>query len=231
MWFLQCGGALLNEKWIITAAHCVTYSATAEIIDPSQFKFYLGKYYRDDSKDDDYVQVREAIEIHVNPNYDPGNLNFDIALIQLKTSVALTTRVQPICLPTDLTTRENLKEGALAVVTGWGLNENNTYSEMIQQAVLPVVAASTCEQGYQDSGLPLTVTENMFCAGYKQGRYDACSGDSGGPLVFADDSRTDRRWVLEGIVSWGSPNGCGKSNQYGGFTKVNVFLSWIRQFI
>lgn len=111
------------------------------------------------------------------------------------------------------------------------MNEDGVYSETLQQAVLPVVDHRKCELGYSDSDLPLTVTESMFCAGYDAGRSDACSGDSGGPLVFTDETSKERKWVLEGIVSWGSPNGCGNPRQYGGFTAVSKFLDWIHLFI
>ncbi|GFY13178.1 limulus clotting factor C [Trichonephila clavipes] len=169
-------------------------------------------------------------EIHIYPDYDPGLFDADIALLQLDSPVQLNSRVQPICLPTEQSTRDNLVEGKRGVVTGWGMNENETYSETLQQAVLPVVARERCEKGYAESDLPLTVTENMFCAGFEAGRSDACSGDSGGPMVFTDDSSKERKWVLEGIVSWGSPQGCGNPKQYGGFTTVSKFLDWIHLF-
>nr|BAR45633.1 limulus clotting factor C-like [Hasarius adansoni] len=229
-WFLLCGASLINELWAITAAHCVTYAGTTLTMEPNIFQIYLGKYHRLDSKDDEYVQVRKIQEIHIHPDYDPGLFDADIALILLDSPIQLNSRVQPICLPTEQTTRENIVEGKRGVVTGWGMNENETYSETLQQAVLPVVSQANCEKGYEESELPLTVTENMFCAGYKQGRSDACSGDSGGPIVFLDESSKERRWVLEGIVSWGSPRGCGNPNQYGGFTTVSRFLDWIHLY-
>ncbi|XP_035213248.1 limulus clotting factor C-like isoform X2 [Stegodyphus dumicola] len=229
-WFLLCGASLLNEIWLITAAHCVTYAGTTLTIEPSKFQVYLGKYHRKDSKDDEYVQVRKIQEIHIHPDYDPGLFDADIALLQMDSPVQLNSRVQPICLPTEQTTRENIVEGKKGVVTGWGMNENDTYAETLQQAVLPVVSQERCEQGYEESDLPLTVTDNMFCAGYEQGKADACSGDSGGPMVFTDDSSKERKWVLEGIVSWGSPGGCGHPKQYGGFTTVSRFLDWIHLY-
>ncbi|XP_042902072.1 limulus clotting factor C [Parasteatoda tepidariorum] len=229
-WFLLCGASLLSERWVITAAHCVTYAGTTLVIEPNRFQLYFGKYHRQDTKDDEYVQVRKIEEIHIHPDYDPGLMDADIALIQVDSPVQLNSRVQPVCLPTEQTTRENLVEGKKGVVTGWGMNENSTYSETLQQAVLPVVSQSVCEKGYEDSDLPLTVTENMYCAGFARGRSDACSGDSGGPMVFTDDSSRERKWVLEGIVSWGSPQGCGNPNQYGGFTTVSQFLDWIHLF-
>lgn len=229
-WFLLCGASLLNELWVITAAHCVTYAGTTLTIEPDKFQVYLGKYHRQDSKDDEYVQVRKIQEIHIHPDYDPGLFDADIALIQLDSPIQLNSRVQPVCLPTEQTSRDNLVEGKVGVVTGWGMNENETYSETLQQAVLPVVSQANCEKGYEESELPLTVTDNMFCAGFKQGRSDACSGDSGGPMVFVDESAKERKWVLEGIVSWGSPKGCGNANQYGGFTTVSRFLDWIHLY-
>lgn len=229
-WFILCGGALLTEEWVISAAHCVTTGATNKIIDPDNFKIYLGKYYRDDKLNDDFVQERKAQEIHIHPDFDPHLFDSDIALIHLAEPVTLTARVQTVCLPSGSTTRENIVDGKIGVVTGWGLNENKSYAQQLQQAVLPVVSYERCEKGYEEANLPLTVTANMFCAGSPQTKSDACSGDSGGPMVFADDTGRERKWILEGITSWGSPVGCGIEGQYGGFTKVFNYLTWIHQF-
>lgn len=117
-------------------------------------------------------------------------------------------------------------------VTGWGLTQSGDYADVLSEAVLPVVQNEKCQEAYEAAGVPLTVSEAMFCAGHANGTADACSGDSGGPMVFLDDAvTTERRWVLEGVVSWGSPSGCAVHNQYGGYTRVFAFLPWIRQFV
>lgn len=233
-----CGAALLTESWVVTAAHCVTHVGSTDIVDSSELRLYFGKYYRNDSRDDDEVQIREIENIQVYPDFDPVIFDGDIALINLKHPVKLTSRVQPVCLPDVYSgmSARHLKEGSLGTVTGWGRDDNNnteSYPEVLMQAKVKIVANDECELGYQVADVSLSVTGNMFCAGTdgSGGKTDTCSGDSGGPLVVAEGSGVTEKWYLEGLVSWGSPNGCGITREYGGYTRVSVFIDWVKQFI
>nr|XP_027212128.1 serine protease 30-like [Penaeus vannamei] len=66
-----------------------------------------------------------------------------------------------------------------------------------------------------------TYTDGMVCAGYMQGKIDACNGDSGGPLAC----EIDGRYTLLGLVSWGKS--CGKAQRPGIYTNVKHYLDWI----
>ncbi|KAL4085053.1 hypothetical protein QTP88_027891 [Uroleucon formosanum] len=113
----------------------------------------------------------------------------------------------------------------MCTVIGWGkTGENENESYRLQKVDVPIISNEDCKKmGY----LPEMITNNMICAGYKEGQKDACQGDGGGPLLRHIDS-SDTMEVV-GIVSWGT--GCAIENFPGVYTRVTNYLDWIMDHI
>lgn len=215
---LFCGGTVVSQQWILTAAHCVHTTSNREMV-PSSLRAVVG--INDlvlDTPDREY----EVARIIVHPDYDasqdlPPN---DIALIELIDSV----EVNSVTLFGGET---NDYEGQLGVIAGWGateITEDNSfvYPSALQDAVVPLVTDDQCNDPESYDGL---IQTEHLCAGYVEGEIDACVGDSGGPLFLTIEGT--RRQV--GITSFGA--GCGLPFFYGIYTDITYYISWLAQYI
>lgn len=159
--------------------------------------------------------------VHFHPEYNVGAyLNNDLAVVRLKDSVRLTSRVSPACLPSSTS---SYSPGTECTISGWGSTGQTSggYSRRLQAATVPILETRRCMES-QVYG-PDKLTQGMFCAGYLAGGIDSCQGDSGGPMVSTSRGRN----TVLGIISWGY--GCGRANKPGVYTKVANYLDWISQ--
>ncbi|KAB5553821.1 hypothetical protein PHYPO_G00043120 [Pangasianodon hypophthalmus] len=208
-----CGGSLINENWVLSAAHCFQSITAPEIT------IYLGMESLEGTNPN--MQKTGTSSIINHQEYNSETNDNDIALVQLSSSVNFTNYVMPVCLAAS---NSSFPGGTNVWVTGWGKiasSVNLPSPKTLQEVQVPIVSNSDCAKAY-GSG---SITDNMMCAGLTQGGKDSCQGDSGGPLVV----NINGTWVQAGIVSFG--NGCALPKIPGVYTRVSQYQDWINSKI
>ncbi|XP_045687323.1 transmembrane protease serine 9-like [Phyllostomus hastatus] len=201
-----CGGFLVTERWVLSAAHCLEHVNTNETL----VQVLLGAHSL--SQPEPSKQLYDVIRAVPHPDSRLDTIDHDLLLLQLSENATLGPAVKP--LPWQQEDRD-VAGGTLCDVAGWGvINHSGRKPDLLQYLLLPVINRTICNlRKYHDG----TVTERMMCAESKR-NMDSCKGDSGGPLVC--------NGVAEGVVTSGS-RVCGNPKKPGIYTRVGSYTAWI----
>ncbi|XP_067414583.1 mast cell protease 1A-like [Emydura macquarii macquarii] len=195
----ECGGFLLSENVVLTAAHC----------NGDEITVHLGAH--NIRKQEESQQVIPARAKIPHPQYDEEIDNNDIMLLQLDRKVKLNKWVKTIRLPH---THKTVKPGAKCSVAGWGQTGCASTADTLQEVDVEVLDDGACHKD-PDGPYAHYNLSTMLCVGDPKKGKDSAQGDSGGPLVC--------KGKAQGIVSWGS---CCPPGVY---TRISTFIPWIRE--
>ncbi|XP_040852284.1 complement factor D-like [Ochotona curzoniae] len=199
-----CGGALVAEEWVLSAAHCL------EDADGEPLQVLLGAHSL--SQPEPSKRLYSVRRVVPHPDSHANTTEHDLLLLQLAEKALLGPAVRT--LPWQRQDRD-VAPGTLCDVAGWGVDSHaGRRPDLLKHVQLPVLNRTVCNLRVHHDG---AVSERMMCA-ESQRRKDSCRGDSGGPLVCGG--------VVEAVVTAGS-RVCGNPKKPGIYTRVASYAGWI----
>ncbi|KAH7640657.1 group 3 mite allergen-like protein [Dermatophagoides farinae] len=208
----SCDGSIINDRWIISAAHCFApngYNLSENIV-------YLGSHNitKTEEKNRKIIKAKKAI---IHEKYDKWNIKNDIALVELSEIIEFNEYISPICMANSYEEFDHDNCQTL----GWGrTGEHMEKSSTLKKVVQKLRTLDDCKKFYSD------LDDTQLCAGTLN--HGPCTGDSGGPLQCLNQNQSSSSWFIKGIVSYGSPHYTEKPAVY---TKVSAYIEWINKTI
>ena len=164
-WNHNCGGAVISNHVIITAAHCFKTIDENQMVKlpngrKSKLLLKLGDEYLNSPEESDvHSRVHEISSVRIHPKYNQGQ-HFDIALVSTNLSIEFNELTRPLCIPQQ-PKEKNEEGGFTAYLTGWGLDDDfdirNT--DHLKEGVVSTWSTGYC-QGFYES-----YSDHHLCAG------------------------------------------------------------------
>nr|XP_034826502.1 venom serine protease-like [Maniola hyperantus] len=203
---IRCGGVIIANNYVISAAHCVAGKQ------PRDITVEVGVYNQVNSP---LKQTLAVLSITIHPQYTSSS-NYDYDIVILRTQIMqLNEYVNVVCLPFKFANWDFT--GAQLTLLGWGTTSfGGPVSSVLRKVNVDVISQSSCQSRVS------TLTPRQLCT-YTRGK-DSCQDDSGGPALYTDPQTG--LLFHAGIISFG--RFCA-SDSPGISTRITALLNWITQ--
>uniref|UniRef100_A0A2A4K5I0 Peptidase S1 domain-containing protein n=1 Tax=Heliothis virescens TaxID=7102 RepID=A0A2A4K5I0_HELVI len=197
----SCGGNIINNRSILTAAHCISFYPAI------MFRFRAGSTFGNSGG-----VVYNVQQIINHPLYNSITIDNDFSILHSATAIVYNNNVSPVPIAGA---NYNLADNQVVWAAGWGVTEFGFPSEQLRHVQIYTINQEICRSRYSDTHV---ITDNMLCSGVLDvGGRDQCSQDSGGPLYH--------NGVLVGVCSFGM--GCALKEYPGINARVSAASAWI----
>jgi len=210
-----CGGTLISNCHVLTAAHCT--------VDPENAitSVMVNAHKPYDGNADTPFHFSHVEETIPHNLYNQNTSAHDISIIRISNCVD--TEIFPPATPAS--PEFEIHQGTMVDILGFGKlgEETSLFNQVdtLQKARIPYISTEDCSVYYGDA-----ITSDMCCGGYAAGGVDACQGDSGSGMIYEE---ADGIVLQLGVISWGV--GCGRGNQPGVYSSVQYHYHWIKETV
>ena len=224
----NCGGTIISDYHIITAAHCCD--------DMDSVEAFFGN---NDRRNSQFTMVATRTDWTIHHKYfddsDGSAYNFDICVIKMKQDIFKKSKKD--CKTSNCVSRACLPSappvpGKACWIAGWGTTGTGEEAQMnLREAGINIFSTNYCRSATKYSASAIKF--DQICAGVPDtddgltdGGVDTCQGDSGGPLICEVNGQA----VLTGITSWGGGD-CAEEGYSGVYGNTFSYLGWINTLI